>query len=136
MFVSKNDRKSTRHHLRMDCQVIRESDFKLVGHRTLDLSAEGMLVRKASNVSIGERLIVAFQATPLGIWFDAEAEVTRLIHNRRPEDEGQALGLRFVDMASISRLILRGHLRRLPPPLPQRAKRIDYAATIRNIAYS
>ena len=47
MFVRKNDRKSTRHHVRIDCQVVRETDFSLVGHRTLDLSADGMLVRTA-----------------------------------------------------------------------------------------
>jgi c-di-GMP-binding flagellar brake protein YcgR len=134
MFVRKNDRKSTRHHVRIDCQVVRENDFSLVGHRTLDLSADGMLVRTADDVTIGEKMLVSFQATPLGLWFDAQAEVMRLIHNRRPEDEGPAFGLRFVDMPSVARLILRGHLRRVPPPLPQRPRRIDYAATIREIA--
>jgi hypothetical protein len=134
MFVRKNDRKSTRHHVRIDCQVVRENDFSLVGHRTLDLSADGMLVRTAGDVAIGETMLVSFQATPLGLWFDARAEVMRLLRNRRPEDEGHAFGLRFVDMPSVSRLILRGHLRRVPPPLPQRPRRIDYAATVREIA--
>jgi c-di-GMP-binding flagellar brake protein YcgR len=135
MFVRKNDRQSMRHHVRIDCQVIRESDFRLVGHRTLDLSADGMLVRCAKpDVTIGESVIVAFQATPLGLWIDAEAEVTRLIRGRRPEDEGRAFGLRFTDLSRVSRLILRGNLRRVPPPLPQRPRRVDYAATIREIA--
>ncbi len=134
MFVSKNDRKSTRHHVRIDCEVVRESDFSLVGHRTLDLSADGMLVRTNADVKIGDKLLVTFQATPLGIWFDAHAEVMRIVKNRRPEDEGRAFGIRFVDMPKVSRLILRGHLRRMPPPLPKRPRRIDYAATIRQIA--
>ena len=134
MLVSKNDRRASRHHVRIDCEVVRESDFRLVGHRTLDLSAEGMLVRCASDVSLGEKMLVSFRATSLGIWFDAEAEVARLVRGRRPEDEGRAFGLRFVDMPSVSRLILRGHLRRVPPPLPQRPRRVDYAATIRQIA--
>ena len=121
-------------HLRIDCEVVRESDFRLVGHRTLDLSPEGMLVRAADDVHIGEKMLVSFQATPLGIWFDAQAEVIRLVRGRRPEDEGRAFGLRFVDMPPVSRLILRGHLRRVPPPLPKRPRRIDYAATIRSIA--
>ena len=134
MLVSKNDRTATRHHVRIDCEVVRESDFRLVGHRTLDLSAEGMLVRTAGDVTVGDRVFVTFQATTLGLWFDTEAEVTRLIRGRRPEDEGRAFGLRFVDMPSVARLILRGHLRRVPPPLPQRPRRVDYAATIRQIA--
>ena len=136
MFVRKNDRRSTRHHVRIDCQVVRESDFRLVGHRTMDLSADGMLVRTTSDVKVGESMLVTFKATPLGLWFDAEAEVTRLIRGRRPEDEGAALGLRFRGLAPVSRLILRGHLRRVPPVLPQRPTRVDYAATIRQIAYS
>jgi len=134
MLIRKNDRKSTRHHLRIDCQVIRETDFRLVGHRTLDLSPDGMLVRTMSDVSVGDPLIVSFQATPLGLWFDTEAEVTRLVHGRRPEDEGRALGVRFVNLAPIARLILRGHLRRVPPVVPQRPTRVDYAATVRAIA--
>jgi c-di-GMP-binding flagellar brake protein YcgR len=136
MFVSKNDRKSTRHHVRIDCQVVREADFELVGHRTLDLSPGGMLVRvePKSDVKIGDRMIVSFQATSLGIWFDSQAEVTRVVRGRRPEDEGRAFGLKFVDMQPISKLILRGHLRRVPPPVPQRPRRIDYAATIRQVA--
>lgn len=134
MFVPKNDRTSTRHHVRIDCEVVRESDFRLVGHRTLDLSPGGMLVRAASDVYVGERMLVSFQATPLGLWFDAQAEVTRLVRGRRPEDEGRAFGLRFVDMPAVPRLILRGHLRRVPPPVPQRPRRIDYAATVRRIA--
>ena len=134
MFVRKNDRKSTRHHVRIDCQVVRETDFSLVGHRTLDLSADGMLVRTAGDVSIGEKMLVSFQATPLGLWFDAHAEVMRLIKGRRPEDEGRAFGIKFLDMPKVARLILRGHLRRMPPPLPKRPRRIDYAATIHKIA--
>jgi c-di-GMP-binding flagellar brake protein YcgR len=134
MFVRKNDRKTTRHHVRIDCQVIRERDFSLVGHRTLDLSADGMLVRTSDDVKVGETMLVSFQATPLGIWFDTHAEVTRLVRGRRPEDEGRAFGLKFIDLAPISRLILRGHLRRTPPPLPKRPRRIDYAATIHKIA--
>ena len=134
MLVSKNDRKAIRHHVRMDCQVVRESDFALVGHRSLDLSPDGMLVRQADDVTVGEKMLVSFQATQLGIWFDMQAEVTRIIGGRRPEDEGRAFGLKFVDFSPVSRLILRGHLRRVPPPLPQRPRRVDYAATIRQIA--
>ena len=134
MLVRKNDRKSIRRHVRIDCEVVRESDFALVGHRTLDLSPDGMLVRQADDVSVGDKMLVSFQATQLGLWFDMQAEVTRIIRGRRPEDEGRAFGLKFLDLAPVSRLILRGHLRRVPPPLPQRPSRVDYAATIRQIA--
>jgi hypothetical protein len=83
---------------------------------------------------VGEKMLVSFQATQLGLWFDTQAEVTRIIRGRRPEDEGRAFGMKFTNMDHVSRLILRGHLRRVPPPLPQRPTRVDYAATIRQIA--
>jgi len=134
MFVGRNDRKTTRHALRIPCQVVRESDFRLVGERTLDVSSEGLLIRSDADVAIGDSVLVAFQATPLGLWFESEAKVTRIVRGRRPGDQGRALGLRFTDMNAISRLILRGHLRRVPPPVPKRARRIDYAATIHRIA--
>ena len=93
-----------------------------------------MLVRTTSDITIGEPVIVTFQATPLGLWFDAQAEVTRVVRGERVEDEGRALGLRFLALPPISRLILRGHLRRIPPVLPQRPTRVDYAATVHSIA--
>ena len=133
-FIRLNDRKTTRHHIRIDCQVVRESDFRLVGHRTLDLSTDGMLVRTTQDVTIGEPVLVCFQATQLGLWFDLEGEIMRVVEGRRPEDEGRALGVRFTEVHPLSRLILRGHLRRVPPVLPKRPSRVDYAATVRQIA--
>ncbi len=134
MLVGRNDRKTTRHALRIPCQVVRERDFRLVGERTLDVSSGGLLVRSHAEVKVGETVVVAFQATPLGLWFESQAKVTRIIRGRRPGDNGRAFGVRFTDMSAISRLILRGHLKRVPPPVPKRARRIDYAATIKQIA--
>ncbi len=134
MFVGRNDRKTTRHALRLPCQVVRDGDFRLVGERTLDVSSGGLLVRSHAEVKIGDNVIVAFQATPLGLWFESQAKVTRIIKGRRPGDNGRAFGVRFTDMSSISRLILRGHLKRVPPPVPKRPRRIDYAASIKQIA--
>ncbi len=134
MLVGRNDRKTTRHALRIPCQVVRERDFRLVGERTLDVSSGGLLVRSHAEVRVGETVVVAFQATPLGLWFESQATVTRVIRGRRPGDNGRGFGVRFNDMSSISRLILRGHLKRVPPPVPKRPRRIDYAASIEKIA--
>ena len=84
---------------------------------------------------VGDECIISFRATDLNLWFDSVATVTRVIAGRRPTDRGPAIGLRFDSMDSVHRLILRGHLRKIPPPLPQRDQRIDYAATIFKIAY-
>ncbi len=133
-FVPRNQRVSTRHAVELSCQVVRERDFRLVGDTTLDLSAEGMLVRSVADLTPGEDVLVSFHAKKLGIWFDMDARVARVIRGRRPTDRGRAIGLRFHDISPISRLILRGHLRRLPPPVPRREVRVDYAETVRRIA--
>jgi hypothetical protein len=129
-----NDRREIRRRVSLFCRVVRESDFKLMGTRAIDLSPDGMLVMAIRDAQPGDALIVSFKATELGIWFDAEATVARVIRGRRPKDRGRCLGLSFTRFDPVSRLVLRGHLRRTAPPIPQRDARIDYAATIKRIA--
>ena len=74
----------------------------------MDLSIDGMLVRSDVEVAPGEDVVITFQATPLGLWFDAEGTVTRIVKGRRPGDDGRAVGLRFRNMSYLSRLLLRG----------------------------
>jgi len=129
-----NDRREIRRRVSLSCRVVREHDFKLIGTRALDLSPAGMLLMSIRDAEPGESLIVSFKATELGLWFDAEATVARVIRGRRPKDRGRCVGLHFTQFDPVSRLILRGHLRRTAPPIPQRHARIDYAGTIKRIA--
>jgi c-di-GMP-binding flagellar brake protein YcgR len=141
--VQLQERRAIRRAIQIDCQVVRERDFKLVAKRTFDLSTDGMLVPTIYAVDPGEELIVSFFMTPLGIHFDTEATAARIIRGERREDrEGRCIGVKFSPLDPIARHILRGALRRVPPPLPRRAAfaridsgraRIDYAATVRAI---
>ena len=133
LFVRKNERRELRHATSMTCQIVRERDFSLVAEKALDVSPDGMRVATDVELEPGENVFVSFRATTLGIWFDTEARVTRVIRGRRPGDKGRGVGLRFSTLPRVKRLILRGHLRRVPPPIPRRAQRIDWAATIRSI---
>ena len=83
---------------------------------------------------VGENVIVSFKATQLGLWFDTEASVARIIKGRRDGDRGAGIGLSFSTLDRVKRLILRGHLRRVPPPLPRRMQRIDWTATVRSLS--
>lgn len=118
----------------MTCQVVRERDFRLVAERAVDVSPDGMLVRTDAELEVGESLIVSFEATSLGLWFDTEASVARIVRGRRDGDRGAGFGLSFSTLDRVKRLILRGHLRRVPPPLPRRTQRIDWSATVRSFA--
>ncbi len=130
-FLYKNERKHVRRAVRLRCQVIREVDFRLVGDTALDVSPDGLLVRTyRRDIVLGDALLVSFQATDLGIWFDTDAEVTRIVKGRRGSDRWLGVGVRFGALDGVKRHILRGAFRNRPPPLPQRAPRIAYAASV------
>jgi hypothetical protein len=129
-FRRKNERKSVRKVTSVTCQVVREHDFKLVGESTLDLSPDGMLVPTELDVAPGDVLIVSFQTTDFGIWFDTEAVAARVVHGKRNTDKQKAVGVRFETLDKVKRLILKGHLRKARPPVPARTPRIDYSATV------
>jgi hypothetical protein len=132
-----------RRSVRLGCRVRRMDDWRLLGDRTVDLSPEGMLVLSDERVDEGLELVVSFQATELPIWFDTCAKLTRVVEGRRPGDPGRALGVRFETLPAVSRLILRGYLRRQPATASQRElpldlalaqpERIDYASDVRGL---
>jgi hypothetical protein len=133
-------RREIRRTVRLGCHARAMNDWRLVGDRVLDLSPEGMLLLSDDRAEEGMPLVVSFQATELPIWFDTCATVTRVIEGRRPGDRGRALGIRFDTLPAVSRLILRGHLRRLPEapaqrdlPLDIARSRVDYAGDVRRI---
>jgi hypothetical protein len=135
-WVRKNQRNVIRRAYALPCRVVRETDFKLIGSCAVDVSQDGMMVLSDYDLWRGEDVFVSFQATELGIWFHAQAKVARVIEGRRPGDPGRALGLRFTKIDPIKRFILGSHLRRVPPPIPKRPQRIDWAASMRKLASS
>lgn len=127
-----NERRSMRRAVRIDCQVVRERDFKLVGARVLDLSLDGMLVAADVPVLTGEVVLVSFAIC--GRWIDGEGIVARVVHGRRPLDRGRAIGVAFTSLPEGAQELMRRAIKGAPPPLPARAPRIDWAATARAIS--
>jgi len=133
-FVYRARRQEIRRAYAMECHVVRDRDFREIGGKVLDLSPNGMQVSVDDAVLPGDTCLVSFRATPLNLWFDTDAVVTRLLRGRRPGDPGGlALGLEFTSLDPVAKLILRGFLRHVPPPLPRRDLVIDYARTIGKI---
>ncbi len=116
MFLPEPVRASFRRFVRLDCEVVREHDFRLVADLALDLSTKGMLVRACRRVLTGEELVVAFRPPRCNRWVDAEAVVTRVLHGRRPGDAGLCFGLEFVRMDEEYTHLLFEHLRGLAAP--------------------
>ena len=134
VFVRMSERRAMRRYARVPCQVVRERDFTLVGTMTLDVSTGGMLVESDAKVLTGEDLLVSFYAPALRTWFDAEATVARVVHGRRDHDAGRAIGVSFRKIDQVTRTYWSVSLRGLPPPIPARGPRVDYARTVRSIA--
>jgi hypothetical protein len=116
-------RASFRRYVRLDCQVVREHDFTLVGDLVLDLSTNGMLVRAKRRVLTGEEVIVAFKPPRSNRWFDAQGVVARVVHGRRPGDTGLSFGVEFYNLGASDEELLFEHLRGLSPPDAQRPPR-------------
>jgi hypothetical protein len=118
-----HQRRSTRRFVRIDCVVSRERDGLRIGERTLDLSADGMQIMTGSRVLTGEPVFVSFQIPATREWFDAEGYVARVVHGRRPGDQGRCLGIVFSEFEPRIHSLLGSVLRNLPQPLPRRRVR-------------
>jgi hypothetical protein len=116
-------RASFRRYVRLDCQVVREHDFRLVGDLALDLSTKGMQVRACRRVLTGEEVLVTFKPPRSNEWFDAQGVVARVLHGRRPADYGLSFGIEFVNLSKDDEPRLFEHLRGLSAPDAQRPPR-------------
>ncbi len=126
MSITGIPRRAFRRFVRIDCEVVRESDFKIVGDLALDLSERGMLVRTNVRVLTGEDVVVCFKPPSSNRYVDALGHVARVVHGRRPGDYlcggdyARCLGIELYAMDQDNRARLFESLRGLPAPEPQR----------------
>ncbi|APR76509.1 Hypothetical protein A7982_01856 [Minicystis rosea] len=116
-------RRAFRHAVDLGCSIVRERDFRLVADRAVDLSTDGMLVDTHHRVLTGEPVIVSFRVPRSTRWVDAEAVVTRVVHGRRPGDQGRRLGLAFRGLDDETRHLIFQQLRALPAASSRSAMR-------------
>lgn len=133
--VHARDRREDRRIVRLGCEVVRTSDWSLVGRRAIDLSPQGaqVLAERDEGLVPGEGVQVFFRIPFENIWVLAEAEVVRVVRGKRRRDEGYGFGLRFGELHPGARAALHASMCRFPPTLPHRPRRVDYAATVRRI---
>lgn len=130
-----NERRAQRRTVFVDCQVVREDGFELLGQRALDLSAKGLFLRTNAKAKPGEELLVTLRIPGTGRWVDTTARVARVVRGRRRFDLARGIGLEFALESEDDRHV-REALLRFPPVLPARMARVDYAATASLIALS
>jgi len=115
----KSPRQSSRHTVKIECQVVRERDFSLIADRVVDLSASGALVGPADPALTGERILVSFRIPRSTLWVDAEATVSRVVHGRRPGEFSRSLAISFDQLEPLQRFMLEEALRIVPPAPPK-----------------
>jgi hypothetical protein len=99
-------------------------EFRLLGERVLDVSPLGMLVACDHPAQLGADVLVSFKAPGRDApWFEAEAEVARVVNGYRIADRGYCAALRFTYFERAARNELLSRLAGLPPPIPQRRLR-------------
>ncbi len=128
------DRMTVRRAVKLRCQIVTESDFRLLGTEATDVSTGGLLVPSKQIVSVGEPVLVALKLPRTGSWVDIEGTVVRTIEGRRNSDRQRAIGIRFDKIDMLSRVMLSASLVGHPPPVPTRNVRKDYAAAVWRIA--
>jgi hypothetical protein len=119
--LAKQPRRAVRRAAHIRCQAVSDARFELLGERALDVSPRGMLVACDAQAILGDEVVVSFQAPgPEEIWFDAEAEIVRIVHGLRLSDPGYCVGLRFTYFERAARNELLSRLAGVPPPVPGR----------------
>ena len=115
-------RRAMRRAVRTSCQVVGQSEFKLLGEQVIDLSPRGMLVACSRPARVGDDVLVSFRAPGHEeLWFDAEAVIARVIAGQRANDNNlYGAGLEFTYFEKSARHELLSRLAGFPPPVPKR----------------
>ena len=132
-FSNIQERSSIRRGIMLDCEVVSERDFRLLGQYTYDVSRDGILLEATDFAEIGELVIFSLRLPYTDEYVEGHGRVARIGRGLRETDQGPALGIEFTELDGVMSARLDAALRGAPPPVPARAQRRDYAAAIREI---
>ena len=78
--VAATERRSARRFVRLECEVVRERGFRLLGRHAVDLSTTGMRIAAMDHALTGDPVVLTFRAPGSDTWIDAEGQVTLVGH--------------------------------------------------------
>lgn len=130
----RTDRRTIRHAAQLDCHVVAERGFRRLGSKTLDVSPEGIRIESSAPVVLGESVVLSVRLPHGRSWVDAHGRVVRIEHGTRDGDTGRAIGIAFTAIDPVDHAMLVGATAKLPPPIPRRNVRRDYAASVTELA--
>lgn len=130
----RSERRSLRHAAELICHVVRERGFVHIGGSTLDISTDGMRVCSDADVAVGDEVVLSVRLPRGRHWIDAQGVIVRIERGVRDGDLGRAIAIAFTAIDPVDRAMLAGATAAVPPPVPRRSVRRDYAATIRAVS--
>jgi Tfp pilus assembly protein PilZ len=121
-----NERRAPRHAVTVECQVVREDDFAILGARGVDLSTCGMFLLSDAPAVVGDDVLISLRIPGREQWIDARGKVARIA-----DDEGsRGVGIAFELSPGGVRGALEEALCAYPTVESSREPRVDYAATV------
>ncbi|MRG97741.1 PilZ domain-containing protein [Polyangium spumosum] len=125
-----NERRATRHAVPVECQVVREDDFTMLGAQGVDLSTCGMLLVADAPAAVGDDVLISLRIPGREQWIDARGKVARIADEHASTEGSRAVGIAF-ELPSIgTRHALEEALCVYPTAVSSREPRVDYAATV------
>lgn len=128
-----DERTARRHSLRVDCQVYRDRDLLPLCGEVVDISLSGIQLRAEELPGLGDRVWINFRPPRTDRTLRVEGVVTRVTAGRRRNERGETVGIEFKELTPEAHAGLCVMLRRLPPTVPQRKSRLDYADAVRRV---
>ena len=120
-----------RRGVRLPCEVVATTGFRLLGRELLDVSEHGIRVAtRGSYARIGEEVVIAFRPPGSRHFVDGLGRITRVERARRRGDRDPAIGIEWTSIDALDREFLSARVEGLPPPVPRRPRRADYARAV------
>ncbi|MDI1450337.1 PilZ domain-containing protein [Polyangium sp. 6x1] len=125
-----NERRAPRHAVTVECQVVREDDFTMLGARGVDLSTCGMLLVSDAPAAVGDDVLISLRIPGREQWIDARGKIARIADDLTTREGSPGVGISFELPLGGARSALEEALCAYPTVVSSREPRVDYAATV------
>jgi len=125
-----NERRAPRHAVTVECQVVREDDFTMLGARGVDLSTCGMLLLSDAPAEVGDDVLISLRIPGREQWIDARGKIARIAGEDDTAEGSRGVGISFEIAPGGHRFALEEALCAYPTVESSREPRVDYAGTV------
>ncbi len=134
VFETRSKRSGARHGIALPCEVVSLSDMRSLGDYTIDVSNNGLLLACDKHVRLGTQVLVNMLVPFTDLRLFGKGVVSRVTHGRRENDTAPAIGIELESVDADLHHALEAKLAKIPPRVPMRHLRRNYAGLIEQIS--